>query len=143
MKGGTSYGRCTVRRSAVPPHGVPGCHRCDPRGVSDPGPPFETAFHAHLAAWRLDGQPRTARQCSVDKNSPLPAIPGGRLNPVTTPISQLAFRKHPCDNTPLTGTFCWSHDEVGHVDGCSQRTQISLRRCALSLGSQWVRQHRG
>jgi len=27
------------------------------------------------------------------------------INPVTTPISQLAFRKHPCDNTPLIGTF--------------------------------------
>ena len=24
-------------------------------------PPFETAFHAHMAAWRLDGKPRTAR----------------------------------------------------------------------------------
>ena len=33
------------------------------------------------------------------------AIPGGRPNPVTTPTSQLAFRKHPCDNTPLIGTF--------------------------------------
>ena len=34
-----------------------------------------------------------------------PAIPGGPPNPVTTPTSQLAFRKHPYDNTPLTGTF--------------------------------------
>src|SRR3712207_7287877 len=24
-------------------------------------PPFETAFQAHMAAWRLDGQPRPAR----------------------------------------------------------------------------------
>jgi hypothetical protein len=24
-------------------------------------PPFETAFQAHVAAWRLDGAPRTAR----------------------------------------------------------------------------------
>jgi len=24
-------------------------------------PPFEAAFHAHMAAWRLDGKPRTAR----------------------------------------------------------------------------------
>ncbi len=33
------------------------------------------------------------------------AIPGEWPNPVTTSTSQLAFRKHPCDNTPLTGTF--------------------------------------
>jgi len=30
-------------------------------------PPFEAAFQAHRAAWRLDGQPRTARQCAVYK----------------------------------------------------------------------------
>ena len=29
-------------------------------------PPFEAAFHAHMAAWRLDGKPRTARQFSVE-----------------------------------------------------------------------------
>src|SRR6266705_2792861 len=33
--------------------------------------PFETAFHAHLAAWRLDGKPRTARRFTVYKNCPL------------------------------------------------------------------------
>jgi hypothetical protein len=41
-------------------------------------PPFETAFHAHLAAWRLDGKPRTARQFTVYKNCPLPT-PEDRL----------------------------------------------------------------
>src|SRR5712691_11345099 len=35
-------------------------------------PPFEAAFHAHMAACRLDGQPRTARQFAVYKNCPLP-----------------------------------------------------------------------
>ena len=25
-------------------------------------PPFETAFQAYMAAWRLDGQPRTAHR---------------------------------------------------------------------------------
>jgi hypothetical protein len=40
--------------------------------------PFETAFHAHMAAWRLDGKPRTARQFSVYKNCPLPT-PEDRL----------------------------------------------------------------
>src|SRR5712691_1572403 len=38
MKGGIRYGRCTVHRCAVPPHGVPGFHQRDPRGVSGPGP---------------------------------------------------------------------------------------------------------
>ena len=35
-------------------------------------PPFEAAFQAHMAAWRLDGKPRTARQFTVYKNCPLP-----------------------------------------------------------------------
>jgi Helix-turn-helix of DDE superfamily endonuclease len=41
-------------------------------------PPFEAAFHAHMATWRLDGKPRTARQFSVYKNCPLPT-PEDRL----------------------------------------------------------------
>jgi hypothetical protein len=41
-------------------------------------PPFEAAFPAHMAAWRLDGKPRTARQFSVYKNCPLPT-PEDRL----------------------------------------------------------------
>ena len=41
-------------------------------------PPFEAAFQAHLAAWRLDGQPRTARRFTVYKNCPLPT-PEDRL----------------------------------------------------------------
>jgi Helix-turn-helix of DDE superfamily endonuclease len=35
-------------------------------------PPFEAAFHAHMAMWRLDGKPRTARRFSVYQNCPLP-----------------------------------------------------------------------
>jgi Helix-turn-helix of DDE superfamily endonuclease len=41
-------------------------------------PPFAAAFHAHLAAWRLDGKPRTARRFTVYKNCPLPT-PEDRL----------------------------------------------------------------
>ena len=40
--------------------------------------PFEEAFQAHMAQWRLDGKPRTARQFSVYKNCPLPT-PHDRL----------------------------------------------------------------
>src|SRR5919197_2340019 len=29
-------------------------------------PPFEAAFQAHLAVWRLDGKPRTARRFTVE-----------------------------------------------------------------------------
>src|SRR5438093_5395920 len=41
-------------------------------------PPFEAAFQEHMAAWRLDGKPRTARRFSVYANCPLPT-PEDRL----------------------------------------------------------------
>jgi len=41
-------------------------------------PPFETAFQARMAAWRMDGKPRTARRFTVYKNCPLPT-PEDRL----------------------------------------------------------------
>src|SRR4249920_3805052 len=41
-------------------------------------PPFEAAFQAHMAAWRLDGKPRTARRFTVYKTCPLPT-PEDRL----------------------------------------------------------------
>src|SRR6266540_1974500 len=34
--------------------------------------PFEAAFQTHMAMWRLDGKPRTARQFTVYKTCPLP-----------------------------------------------------------------------
>src|SRR5215467_5776783 len=49
-------------------------------------PPFEAAFQAHMAAWRLDGKPRTARQFSVYKNCPLPT-------PEDRPLFILAYMK--------------------------------------------------
>jgi hypothetical protein len=41
-------------------------------------PPFEAAFQAHMAVWRLDGKPRTARRFSVYNHCPLPT-PEDRL----------------------------------------------------------------
>jgi Helix-turn-helix of DDE superfamily endonuclease len=41
-------------------------------------PPFEAAFHAHMAAWRLDGKPRTARRFRVYQTCPFPT-PEDRL----------------------------------------------------------------
>ena len=40
--------------------------------------PFESAFQAHMAHWRLDGRPRTARRYTNYKNCPLPT-PEDRL----------------------------------------------------------------
>jgi len=41
-------------------------------------PPFEAAFQAHMAAWRFNGTPRTARRFTVYKHCPLPT-PEDRL----------------------------------------------------------------
>jgi hypothetical protein len=41
-------------------------------------PSFEAAFQAHMAEWRLDGKPRTARRFTTYKNCPLPT-PEDRL----------------------------------------------------------------
>jgi hypothetical protein len=40
--------------------------------------PFEAAFQAQMAGWRLDGQPRTARRYTTYQNCPLPT-PADRL----------------------------------------------------------------
>src|SRR5439155_32710 len=48
-------------------------------------PPFEAAFQAHMAAWRMDGKPRTARRFTVYKNCPLPT-PEDRLLFVLTSL---------------------------------------------------------
>ena len=37
-------------------------------------PPFEAAFQARMAAWRLDGKPRTARRFRVYKLTVCPSV---------------------------------------------------------------------
>src|SRR5713226_7284568 len=54
-------------------------------------PPFEAAFHAHMAAWRLDGRPRTARRCTVYQNCPLPT-PEDRLFFLLTSLKTYALQ---------------------------------------------------
>jgi len=54
-------------------------------------PPFEAAFHAHMAAWRLDGKPRTARRFSVCQNCPLPT-PEDRLLFLLTSLKTYALQ---------------------------------------------------
>ena len=54
-------------------------------------PPFEAAFHARMAAWRMDGKPRTARRFTVYKNCPLPT-PEDRLLFILTYLKAYALQ---------------------------------------------------
>jgi hypothetical protein len=69
--------------------------------------PFEAAFQARMAAWRLDGKPRTARQFRVYKNCPLPTPEvvypaatdnSSSCNPVKFPYVTLV-RRGICEDT--------------------------------------------
>jgi hypothetical protein len=53
--------------------------------------PFEVAFHAHMATWRLDRKPRTARQFTVYKNCPL-RTPEDRLFFILTYLKTYALQ---------------------------------------------------
>src|SRR4029453_7440204 len=54
-------------------------------------PPFEAAFHARMAAWWMDGKPRTARRFTVYKNCPLPT-PEDRLLFILTYLKTSALQ---------------------------------------------------
>src|SRR5881409_3638112 len=54
-------------------------------------PPFEAAFHARMAAWRMDGKPRTARRFTVYKSCPLPT-PEDRLFFILTYLKTYALQ---------------------------------------------------
>src|SRR5215471_2072471 len=54
-------------------------------------PPFETAFHARMAVWRMDGKPRTARRFTVYKTCPLPT-PEDRLLFILTYLKTSALQ---------------------------------------------------
>src|SRR5438477_2108024 len=54
-------------------------------------PPFEAAFHAHMAAWRMDGKPRTARRFTVYQNCPL-LTPEDRLLFILTYLKTYALQ---------------------------------------------------
>jgi hypothetical protein len=69
-------------------------------------PPFEAAFQAHMAAWRLDGQPRTARCDTTDQNCPLP-----------TPEDRLVFLLGYLKTSPLQvvqGRLCGMGQSTAH-----------------------------
>src|SRR3954449_9808221 len=54
-------------------------------------PPFEAAFQSRMAAWRMDGKPRTARRFTVYKNCPLPT-PEERLFFLRTSLKTYALQ---------------------------------------------------
>jgi hypothetical protein len=54
-------------------------------------PPFDTAFQARMAVWRMDGKPRTARRFTVYKNCPLPT-PEDRLFFILTYLKTYALQ---------------------------------------------------
>src|SRR3954465_14031859 len=53
--------------------------------------PFEAAFQEHMAAWRLDGKPRTTRRFTVYRTCPL-ATPEDRLFFVLTYLKTAAVQ---------------------------------------------------
>jgi hypothetical protein len=65
-------------------------------------PPFEAAFRAHMADWRLDEQPRTARRYTTYQNCPLP-MPDDRL------LYTLVYLK----------TYTRRRGESGSMDSCA------------------------
>src|SRR5215471_8313990 len=54
-------------------------------------PPFEAAFHARMAVWRMDGKPRTARRFTVYRTCPLPT-PEDRLLFILTYLKTSALQ---------------------------------------------------
>src|SRR5216684_7917049 len=54
-------------------------------------PPFAAAFQARMAAWRMDGNPRTTRRCTVYKTCPLPT-PEDRLFFLLTSLKTYALQ---------------------------------------------------
>src|SRR5712692_2236610 len=54
-------------------------------------PPFEAVFQCHMAVWRMDGKPRTARRFTVYRNCPLPT-PEDRLLFILTYVKTYALQ---------------------------------------------------
>src|SRR2546422_892040 len=98
-------------------------------------PPFETAFRAHRAAWRLDGQPRTARQFTVDKNCPL-STPEDRLLFLLTSLKTYAFQVvHRCLFGMVQGkAHQWIHVLLPALRTLGDAPTRSLTALAQRLG---------
>ena len=88
-------------------------------------PPFETAFQCHMAAWRMDGKPRTARRFTVDKNCPLPT-PEDRLLFILVYLKTYALQ---VVQGRLFG-MCYHRPKCG---SCPNAIKL-MHKCSYSLG---------
>ncbi len=91
-------------------------------------PTFETAFQVHMATWRLDGQPRTARRYTTYQNCPLPTPEDrllfilGLLEDLSAPSRAGAVVRHgpeqgaSVDPCPV----CRPPGDAAHAGGCAQ-----------------------
>jgi hypothetical protein len=78
MKGGTAMGSLRIIDIQTGPTEVLDLTSLTVDEFRQLVPPFEAAFQAQMAQWRLDGRPRTARRDTTDQNCPLPT-PEDRL----------------------------------------------------------------
>src|SRR6266852_4022202 len=100
MKGGTTYGQCTVHRCAVPPHGVPGFHQLDARRVSAAGPTFRggvpSAYGGVAPRWEI---PDRSPVCRLQELPPADAgrsavLPAHLLEDLRPPGGARALVRH-------------------------------------------------
>ena len=86
-------------------------------------PPFETAFHARMTAWRMDGKLRTARRFTVYKTCPLPT-PEDRLLFILVYLKTYALQV-------VHGAYsAWSRAKP--ISGSMPSSPRYWRRCAPS-----------
>jgi hypothetical protein len=91
-------------------------------------PPFATAFQCHMAAWRMDGKPRTARRFTRYKTCPLPTPVvlennNRHLTPLSAeelPLFCLSFQQEVLVSFPWIGP-----GELGSADEPSVRPSAS------------------
>jgi DDE superfamily endonuclease len=102
-------------------------------------PPFEAAFQAHMADWRLDGKPRTARRYTTYTNCPLPT-PEDRLRCIlvylkTSPLQVVQGRLFGMGQSTA---HQWIHALVGvlraTLRGLGEAPTRSLTELAPRLG---------
>ena len=93
-------------------------------------PPLEAAFQAHMAVWRLDGHPRTARQCAVSSTCPLPT-PDDRLFCLCTSLKTYSL---PVVQGRLFGMGQSKADETRRrTGGCIMESLVVRNKAALPM----------
>ncbi len=96
-------------------------------------PAFETTFQAHVAEWRLDGKPRTARRYTTYTNCPLPS-PQDRLLFILVYLKTNPLQSDPRDYVWLAAGQNQSVDTRAAA-GLARFLACS-RRCALPLAGR-------